>query len=189
MNNKLSLEQDSFFNDDLLFSIPNYMELNEHNEFNDVLRDSSNGTYETDEVIETIDDDAFQKLLKELGTLDDDNDLLNLKMDDSISSTTHLSLDEQRKLFEIEKEIAYAKINLEREELEFERKKFERDKEAWQRLRKMSEESFQAEKDEYEKQMKIEKEKMYLETKEIINSCTNYKELLKDYQKIQDVSE
>lgn len=185
MNNELSLEQDSFFDDDLLFSIPNYMELNEHNEFNKNLNFPFDN--QSDEEIETIDDDEFQKLLKELGTLDDDNDLLDV--DGSIGSDPHLSLDEQRKLFETEKKLAYAKINLEREELEFERKKFERDKEAWQKLKKLSEESFQAEKDEYEKQMKREKEKMYLETKEIINSCTNYKELLQNYQKIQDVSE
>lgn len=187
MNNKLSLEQDDFFNDDLLFSIPNYMELNEQNEFKGILQTSSNNTYDSDDIIETIDDDEFHKLLKELGTLDNDSDLLDF--DNSNNQVMHLSLEEQRKLFEIEKEVAYAKINLEREELEFERKKFERDKEAWQRLKKLSEESFQAEKEEYEKQMNIEKEKMYLETKEVINSCANLKELLKDYQKIQDVSE
>ena len=187
MNNKLSLEQDSFFDDDLLFSIPNYMELNEQNEFNGILTTPSNSIYESEDIIETIDDDEFHKLLKELGTLDDDSDLLN--SNSSNNHTAYLSLEEQRKLFELEKKVAYAKINLEREELEFERRKFERDKEAWQRLKKLSEESFQAEKEEYEKQMNIEKEKMYLETKEIINSCANYKELLKDYQKIQDVSE
>lgn len=187
MNNKLSLEQDNFFDDDLLFSIPNYMELNEQNEFNGNLDSPFDNTYRTDEVIETIDDDEFQKLLKELGTLDDDYELINI--DNSVKNDSHLSIEEQRNLFEIEKKLAYAKIRLEREELEFEKQKFERDKEAWQKLKKLSEESFQAEKDEYEKQMEKEKEKMYLETKEIINSCTNYKELLQNYQKIQDVSE
>lgn len=184
MNNKLSLEQDNFFNDDLLFSIPNYMELNDRNEFKGHLYTSSDSTYDSDDTIETIDDDEFHRLLKELGTLDEDNDLTDFN-----NQTIHLSLEEQRKLFEIEKEVAYSKINLEREKLEFERKKFERDKEAWQKLKKISEESFQAEKEEYEKQMNIEKEKMYLETKEVINSCSNLEVLLKDYKKIQDVSE
>lgn len=73
--------------------------------------------------------------------------------------------------------------------MDLERKKFEKEKKEWEEYRKLSEESFRAEKEEFEKYKKLQKEKMYLETRKLVDSCTNLKDFLESYNKIHDVSE
>ena len=63
------------------------------------------------------------------------------------------------------------------------------EKEEWEKFKKLSEESFRAEKKDFENQKQNEMKKMYLETRKLIDSCTNLKEFLEKYEEIQDVSE
>ncbi len=153
MGKKVNEELDDFFNDNLLLNIPEFVSLNDDKNFEDY------SDYEVDDDIVTIDDDEFNKILNSLG------------VSDKISSQSEALVD---------LEIEYAKLRLEREALEQEKAAFERQKKEWETLRKLSEESFQAEKEEYAKKIKLEKEKMYLETREIVNSCTDIKKIIED---------
>ena len=159
MNNEFDLGQDFEFES----NIPNYAELNDLNEFE---RKEDN----------TISDEEFNDLLIELGIINSN--------DSKISEPLNTKED-----FESEKELVYSKLKLEWEVLEYEKAKFKREKEEWNKFKKLSEESFQAEKKEFENYKLNEKKKMYLETRKLIDSCTNLKEFLEKYREIQDVSE
>ncbi len=164
MNSKLNIDDD-FFKTGLFQSIPNnIVKLNDEDEF------------ESDDDFQdvTISDDEFNNLLDELGISTDS---------DTIDSES------ERQKFNKEMEFEYAKIQLERDILKSERAKFEKDKLEWEKSKKLSEENFQLEKDKWEKQKREEKEKIYLETKEIIDSCNDFKRFLENYSIIQDVSE
>ena len=91
--------------------------------------------------------------------------------------------------FEVEKQLAYSKLKVEWDILNYEKAKFKREKEEWEKFKKLSEESFQNEKRDFENLKVNEMKKMYLETRKLIDSCTNLKEFLDKYEKIQDVSE
>lgn len=169
MNEKLEVNKDDFFEDDF-FAVPHFVELDENNDFSDIETLNEEKT--------VMDDEEFDRVIKSL--------IANDK--ETKEDNENLSLDEERSKFEIEKELAYEKLRLEKEELEQEKAHFARYRKEWETLKKLSEESFQAEKEEYEKQKQLEKEKMYLETKEIINSCANFNEFLENYKKIHDVS-
>lgn len=147
MKKKVNEELDDFFNDDLLLNIPEFASLNDE----EVFEDYSDYEMEEDNVV-TIDDNEFDKILESLG-----------------ASSKEKNSNESLKDIEVE----FAKLKLEREELEQERAIFERQKKEWETLRKLSEESFRAEKEEFAKKIKLEKEKMYLETRGIINSYTD----------------
>ncbi len=88
----------------------------------------------------------------------------------------------ERKKFEIEKSIAYDRLNLEREILKQDRSHFERIRRQYEKQRRLDEETFQEAKLEFEKYKELEKQKMQLETREILNNCLNFKEFLDDYQ-------
>lgn len=180
MNKRLSLGQDEFISDDIVFGANNFVELNDENEFHNHLQTIKDAT--PDEEVEPLEDEEFYALIQELDTLSDEN--LDI---DTKTNVAPLSLAQEN--FELEKELAYEKLRLEREILEHEKAKLQSERKAFELMMKLSQESFQTEKDQYEIQKKIEKEKMYLETMEIINSCTNFSEFLENYKKIQDVSE
>ena len=145
-------------------NIPNYVELNELNEFEEK-KDN------------LISDEEFNDLLIELGI---------------INSSENESLDnkkESEKDFEAEKKLAYSKLKVEWDILNYEKAKLKREKEEWEKFKKLSEESFRAEKKDFENLKQNEMKKMYLETRKLIDSCTNLKEFLEKYEEIQDVSE
>ena len=145
-------------------NIPNYVELNELNEFEEK-KDN------------LISDEEFNDLLIELGI---------------INSSENESLDnkkESEKDFEAEKKLAYSKLKVEWDILNYEKAKLKREKEEWEKFKKLSEESFRAEKKDFENLKQNEMKKMYLETRKLIDSCTNLREFLEKYEEIQDVSE
>lgn len=145
-------------------NIPNYVELNDLNQF-EKKQDS------------LISDDEFNDLLIELGIIDS-------KKNESLSNKN-----ESENSFEIEKKLAYSKLKVEWDILNYEKTKLKREKEEWEKFKKLSEESFRAEKEDFENLKLNEKKKMYLETRKLIDSCTNLKDFLEEYEKIQDVSE
>ena len=148
-------------------NIPNYVELNELNEF-ETKEDS------------LLSDDEFNDLLIELGIINSDKEesLGNKKESEEILDN-----------FEAEKNLAYSKLKVEWDILNYEKAKFKREKEEWEKFKKLSEESFRAEKRDFENLKTNEMKKMYLETRKLIDSCTNLKEFLEKYEEIQDVSE
>lgn len=145
-------------------NIPNYVELNELNEF-EKKEDS------------LISDDEFNDLLIELGIINSDKE----------ESLDNKKISEEN--FEAEKNLAYSKLKVEWDILNYEKAKFKREKEEWEKFKKLSEESFRAEKRDFENLKVNEMKKMYLETRKLIDSCTNLKEFLEKYEEIQDVSE
>lgn len=157
MSKKINEELDDFFDDDLFLSIPEFASLND----DDIFEDYSDYELEDDKII-TVDDVEFDRILQNFG-----------------SSSKTKDSNTQDKLINLELE--YAKLKIEREALEHEKAIFERQKREWEVLKKLSEESFQAEKEEYAKKIRLEKEKMYLETRGIINSCTDIKKEIDDY--------
>ncbi len=162
MDNRLNLNDDNFLDNELPFNSPNFVELDDNNEFyHGKLKPQS-------ESIMT--DKEFEDLLVDLG----------ITKEAPKENTSNINT---------EKELVLAKINLEYQLLNLEKAKFEKEKREWEQSKKMSEESFKLEKEEFEKYKKLEKEKMYLETKELIDSCTNLKQYLEGYKKIHDVSE
>lgn len=101
------------------------------------------------------------------------------------NKSTDMELDllrRERKKFEIEKSLAYDRLNLEKEILKQDRNHFDRMRRQYEKQRRLDEETFQELKLEFEKYKELEKQKMQLETKEIINNCLNFKEFLDDYQ-------
>ena len=159
MNNDFDFGQEFEFES----NIPNYVELNELNEFE-----------KKEEKL--ISDDEFNDLLIEFGI---------------INSNKNESLDNKKvsENFEVEKKLAYNKLKVEWDILNYEKAKFKREKEEWEKFKKLSEESFQNEKRDFENLKTNEMKKMYLETRKLIDSCTNLKDFLDKYEKIQDVSE
>jgi hypothetical protein len=91
-------------------------------------------------------------------------------------------LERERKKFEIEKSLARERIQLEREILKQDHNHFERMRRQYEKQRRLDEENFQEAKLEFEKYKELEKQKMQLETREILNNCMNFKEFLDDYQ-------
>lgn len=160
---------DNFIDDEILFSIPNFVELTDDDEFR-----KKENNQEEDEYITDLE---FESLLSDLGI---NMDKTKLDYETYESSANEMELEEQ---------LMSNKLDLERRLLDYEREKFEREKEEWEKSRKLSEEKLQAQIMEFEKYKKLEKEKMYLETRELISSCTNLSEFLENYKKIHDVSE
>lgn len=176
--------------DDLLFDVTNLTSLGDDDEFpsapavEEILADD----------LVNMDDEELDKLLHEIiASNTDAEEVQDEKIDEAAPSEEEIpslnSLDEERALFEMEKHLELEKIRLERQELENEKAKFERTKQEWESLRKLSEDSFQAEKEEYEKQKQLDREKMYLEAKELVNSCANVRDFIDNYRIHPDVSE
>ena len=133
-----------------------------------------------DDPVETMPDEEFDKILKEL----------RLTMDDSISVKQEplIEMTAEEKI-QTNIDLARERIKLERDELEYEREKFARYKAEYETMKKLSEESFQAEKKEFERRKQIEIKKIYLEAREKISSYKTYEEFIEEYKKILDVSE
>lgn len=158
-----------FLDDNLLCEIPNnFVQLNDNGEF-----------FSHEDFVDdiTISDDEFTDLLNELGIAD-----TILQKNDTFSEEEKLKMKK-------EIEFEYTKIRLERDVLESEKAKFEKAKAEWEEQKRLSEENFRLEKEQWEEQKRTEKEKIYLETREIINSCNDFKRYLENYSIIQDVSE
>ena len=92
----------------------------------------------------------------------------------------------ERKKYEIEKSLAYDRLNLEKEILKQDREHFNRMRRQYEKQRRLDEETFQEAKLEFEKYKELEKQRMQLETKEILNNCLNFKEFLDDYRTNSD---
>ena len=131
-----------------------------------------------DDPVETMPDEEFDKILKELRlSIDEDNTkpvpLKEMTAEEKIQ--TNLDLLRER-------------IKLERDELEYEKEKFTRYKAEYETMKKLSEESFQAEKEEFERRKQIEIKKIYLEAREKISSYKTFEDFIEDYKKNLDVS-
>lgn len=87
----------------------------------------------------------------------------------------------ERKKFEIEKSLAYERLQLEIEMLKQEREKFDRVRRQYDKQRRLNEESFQEAKMEFEKYKELEMQKLQLETKEMLNNCHNFKNFFDSY--------
>ena len=92
----------------------------------------------------------------------------------------------ERKKYEIEKSLAYDRLNLEKEILKQDREHFNRMRRQYEKQRRLDEETFQEAKLEFEKYKELEKQRMQLETREILNNCLNFKEFLDDYRTNSD---
>jgi len=92
----------------------------------------------------------------------------------------------ERRKFEIERTLTYEKIHIEQETLKQEKNQFDRMRKQYEKKRRLDEETFQEAKLEFEKYKELEKMRMQLETKEIINNCSNFKEFLDDYKSGRD---
>ena len=92
----------------------------------------------------------------------------------------------ERKKYEIEKSLAYDRLNLEKEILNQDREHFNRMRRQYEKQRRLDEETFQEAKLEFEKYKELEKQRMQLETREILNNCLNFKEFLDDYRTNSD---
>ena len=144
---------------DLISSKPSNIELDDDNEF-----------YFNDE--DVMSDEEFNTLLNRLGI----NEKSNL-------------VSEKKKEIAVDDELSSNRIKLEEEILNFERKKFEREKQEWEDYKKMSELSLKSEKEAFEKYREEEIRKINLETKRILDNCEKFKELFEKYMKVFDVSE
>ena len=144
---------------DLISSKPSNIELDDDNEF-----------YLNDE--DVMSDDDFNTLLNRLGINDNSN--LNSEKKEEVT---------------VDDDLSSSRIKLEEEILNFERKKFEREKQEWEDYKKMSEISLKSEKEAFEKYREEEIRKINLETKRILDNCENFKELFEKYMKVFDVSE
>lgn len=87
----------------------------------------------------------------------------------------------ERKKFEIEKSLAYERLQLEIEALKQEKERFERMRRQYEKQKRLNEENFQEAKLEFEKYKELEKQKLQLETKEILNNCNNFKDFFDSY--------
>ena len=92
----------------------------------------------------------------------------------------------ERKKYEIEKSLAYDRLNLEKEILKQDREHFNRMRRQYEKQRRLDEETFQEAKLEFEKYKELEKQRMQLETREILNNCLIFKEFLDDYRTNSD---
>lgn len=144
---------------DLISSKPSNIELDDDNEF-----------YLNDE--DVMSDEDFNTLLNRLGINDNSN--LNSEKKEEVT---------------VDDDLSSSRIKLEEEILNFERKKFEREKQEWEDYKKMSEISLKSEKEAFEKYREEEIRKINLETKRILDNCENFKELFEKYMKVFDVSE
>ncbi len=144
---------------DLISSKPSNIELDDDNEF-----------YLNDE--DVMSDEDFNTLLNRLG----------------INEKSNLS-SEKKEEIKVEDDLSSSRIKLEEEILNFERKKFEREKQEWEDYKKMSELSLKSEKEAFEKYKEEEIRKINLETKRILDNCEKFKELFEKYMKVFDVSE
>jgi len=88
----------------------------------------------------------------------------------------------ERKKFEIERSLAYERIQLEMETLKQEKERFERMRRQYEKQKRLNEEIFQESKLEFEKYKELEKQKLQLETKEMLNGCDNFKDFFENYQ-------
>lgn len=161
------MNDDLNFSDDILNNLisnkPSYIELNDDNEFYFDKKDSD------DE--EVMSDKDFNLLLNKLGINEKNNTTDDIEKKENID------------------DFSLNRIKLEEEILNFERKKFEREKEEWENYKKMSELSLKSEKEEFEKYKEEEIKKLNLETKRILDNCENFRKLFEKYIKVFDVSE
>ena len=97
-------------------------------------------------------------------------------------------LKRERKKFEVEKALAYERIQLEIETLKQERERFERMRRQYEKQKRLNEETFQEAKLEFEKYKELEKQKLELETKEMLNNCNNFKDFFDNYNDDEKVS-
>lgn len=146
----------------LISSKPSNIELDDDNEF------YFNDDYED----EVMSDEDFNLLLEKLG-INENNDVSSNKKEEVT----------------IDNDFSMNRIKLEEEILNFERKKFEREKQEWENYQKMSELSLKSEREEFEKYREEEIKKINLETKRILDNCENFRELFEKYIKVFDVSE
>jgi hypothetical protein len=91
-------------------------------------------------------------------------------------------LKRERRKFEVEKSIANERLQLEVETIKQERSHFERMRRQYEKQKRLDEEAFQAAKLEFEKYKELEKLKMQVETKEILNNCMNFKDFIDDFK-------
>lgn len=156
--NILNEDNDILFGEDFVVSKAQFVELDDDNKF--VLDN------EDDDVIS---DQEFEDLLSKLGIKDSNDDFNN----------KHVSNDIEQ--FEMEKKLAYEKIKLEFELLSIAKEKFEREKNSWETLKKISEASLKAEKEEFEAYKEREMKKIYLESQKLVDGCKNFKDLFEKY--------
>ena len=149
----------------LISSKPSSIELDDDNEF------YFNGDTEED----VMSDDDFNLLLNKLGI-------------NNNSSTSSFEKKEEINT-NINSDFSSSRIKLEEEILNFERKKFEREKQEWENYKKMSEISLKSEREEFEKYKDEEIRKINLETKRILDNCEKFRELFEMYIKFFNVSE
>lgn len=149
----------------LISSKPSSIELDDDNEF------YFNGDTEED----VMSDDDFNLLLNKLGI-------------NNNSSTSSFEKKEEINT-NINSDFSSSRIKLEEEILNFERKKFEREKQEWEDYKKMSEISLKSEREEFEKYKDEEIRKINLETKRILDNCEKFRELFEMYIKFFNVSE
>lgn len=97
-------------------------------------------------------------------------------------------LKRERKKFEIEKSLAYERIQLEKEMLKQEKERFERMRRQYEKQKRLNEEIFQEAKLEFEKYKELEKQKLQLETREMMNNCNNFKDFFDNYNGDDKVS-
>lgn len=154
--------KDILLGDDFVVTIPQFAELDDDNKF--ILEN-------VDE--EVISDKEFSDLLVKLGITESGNDSNNDSNKDPFI--------EEKEQFEMEKELAREKIKIEFELLSIAKEKFEREKNSWETLKKISEASLKAEKDEFEAYKEREMKKIYLESQKLVDGCKNFKDLFEKY--------
>lgn len=155
-------EQDNFLDDDLLLDAPNFVDISEDKDFT-ILDDEDTLSNDVD----------LANILEELRSLEPAPEVIE-------AEPISLANEESDSKKDIELELA--KLKLEREELEYAKVQFERNKKEWEILKKLSEESFQAEKQEFAKKKQIEKDKMCLKTKELIDNLNQFRDFLENYK-------
>lgn len=107
--------------------------------------------------------------------------------DKSVSVEREL-LKRERKKFEVEKSLAYERIQLEKEMLKQEKERFDRMRRQYEKQKRLNEEIFQEAKLEFEKYKELEKQKLQLETKEMMNNCNNFKDFFDSYNSDDKIS-
>lgn len=150
---------DILLGEDFLSSSPNIAKLNEDNKFELNNKDD-----------DIISDSEFNDLLNKLG--------ISSKKEE----TNNIKVSKEQEEFEIEKEFASEKLKIEYELLQIARLKFEREKKAWETLKKISEQNLKAEKEEFEAYKEREMKRIYLESQKLVDGCKDLKELFEKYK-------
>jgi hypothetical protein len=152
-------DKDILFGDDFVVSSPNIAKLNEDNKFE---------LNNTDDDI--ISDSEFNDLLNKLG--------ISSKKEEP----KPVKINKEQEQFDIEKEFATEKLRIEYDLLQIARLKFEREKKAWETLKKISEQNLKAEREEFEAYKEREMKRVYLESQKLVDGCKDLKELFEKYK-------